>query len=307
MKVKVSKFTGCSHERLSLNSCQNCPDYQICEFKAYEVKHNKMVERSRMLTAKLTKFLVFTLVVSFILSSIASFDTQEKIMSYKSVAEIRTEEPINLSEKEVTEQTENMGLQETEGEILETEEAQETIESTTELIDETTTIPVTELTVPFQPTILKGYKISPDGPYAQYVYILSEEDMIYIAKVVWAEARGECYEGKVAVAAVVLNRYFSNDPCFDRTSILAIIKQEAQFASISNVTMGDLENVPDCMKAVEDACKGWDPTREVFEKGALYFYNPNDISGWQAEIREGIKVMVIGNHNFHYDFEKVEE
>ena len=58
--------------------------------------------------------------------------------------------------------------------------------------------------------------------------------------------------------------------------------------------------------AVEDACKGWDPTRAEFENGALFFYNPKKISGYQAQIREGIKVMVIGNHNFHENFDKIE-
>ena len=71
--------------------------------------------------------------------------------------------------------------------------------------------------------------------------------------------------------------------------------------------MQDLEEYPDCMEAVEVACKGFDPTREVFKQGALYFYSPKLVTGKEKEIREGIKVMVIGNHNFHYDFEKVVE
>ena len=324
--MKSSKFTGCPHERLSFNSCQNCPDYESCEFRAFEARHNKRVVRAMAVTANLASFLAFTLVVSFILSFIASFDTQVNIMSYAEATEIRTEEPSNLYETEVTEQTEETGTQEnecetleTEGEMLETEsETQETecdqnettdatnqaiaIEATEEATDATT-----ETVTHYEPMMIEGFKISADGPYDQYVYILSEEDMIYIAKMVWAEARGECYEGKVAVAAVALNRYFCDDPFFDRTSILTILKQDSQFASISNVTSWNLDCVPDCMRAVEDACKGWDPTREMFDEGALYFYNPNDVYGWQASVREGIKVMVIGNHNFHYDFVKVEE
>jgi len=153
-------------------------------------------------------------------------------------------------------------------------------------------------------TTLKA-KISPDGPSSRYYYNISEEDKIIIAKVVWAESRGECFEGKVAVAAVVLNRYYSEIPYFDTESIETVVKQPYQFASISNVTEKELEEYPDCMKAVEAACKGWDPTRKVFDEGALYFYNPKYVSGYQAEIREGIRVMRIGNHNFHFDFEKV--
>lgn len=149
-------------------------------------------------------------------------------------------------------------------------------------------------------------ELSAYGPSDTYYYDISEEDKILIARVVWAESRGECFEGKVAVAAVVLNRYYSGISYFDTESILAVATQPYQFASIENVTLEDLEENPDCMKAVEAACKGWDPTREMFSKGALYFYAPKYVSGYQAEIREGIRVLVIGNHNFHYDFEKVE-
>lgn len=156
----------------------------------------------------------------------------------------------------------------------------------------------------YKPTKLSGYEISATGPYERYIYILSEEDMKIIAKLVWAEARGECYKGKVAVAATVLNRYFSDNPFFSRESILHTATQKGQFASICNVTDCDLNAVPECMQAVEDACRGWDPTRETFEEGALYFYAPKGVKGYQAEIRREIKVMVIENHNFHFDFEK---
>lgn len=154
----------------------------------------------------------------------------------------------------------------------------------------------------------KKAKLSAEGPSDTYYYDISEEEKVMIAKLVWAEARGESYEGKVAVAAVVLNRYRfeENDYDFDNESISSIILQKNQFASISKATSDELAANPDCMKAVEDACKGYDPTRETFENGALYFYNPKYVKGEEKEKREGIKIMVIGNHNFHYDFKKVE-
>lgn len=149
-------------------------------------------------------------------------------------------------------------------------------------------------------------KLSAKGPGKVYYYSLTQKEKIMMAKLVWAEARGECYEGKVAVAAVVLNRYRfeENEWDFKNDSIESIILQKNQFASISNVTMQDLEEYPDCMKAVEAACKGYDPTRSTFKDGALYFYDPDEVNGKQKEIREGIKVMPIGGHNFHVDFEK---
>ena len=151
-------------------------------------------------------------------------------------------------------------------------------------------------------------RLSAQGPGKVYYYNLSKEEKIMMAKLVWAEARGECYEGKVAVAAVVLNRYRfdENEWDFKNDSIESIILQKNQFASISNVTMQDLEEYPDCLRSVEDACKGYDPTRARFKDGALYFFAPDLLSEKAKKDREGIEVMPIDGHNFHVNFEKVD-
>lgn len=186
-------------------------------------------------------------------------------------------------------------------------EVKATAETSSTTVQETTTMQIeTAEVVDKMEEVVKKAKISAYKPSEEYYYSISEEDKILIAKVVWAESRGECFEGKVAVAAVILNRYFNGEgQAFDRSSIKAVVTQKSQFASISKVTMEDLEANPECMEAVEDACKGWDPTRQIFEEGACFFYAPKGVTGYQAEIREGIKVLVIGNHNFHADFEKI--
>ncbi len=136
-----------------------------------------------------------------------------------------------------------------------------------------------------------------------YFYNISQEDKINMAKVVYVEARGEEFEGQVAVAAVILNRYYCSDPnCFDTDSIYSVITQRGQFCDISHVSNENLNECPSCFEAVEAACKGWDPTRRMFEDGALYFYAPAGVTGYQAEIREGVKGLNIGNHRFHIDF-----
>ncbi len=145
-------------------------------------------------------------------------------------------------------------------------------------------------------------QISFVGPSEEYYYTFSKEEKVCIAKLVYAEARGEEFKGKVAVAAVAINRYFSDISWYDCSSIYAVITQKYQFADISGVTMQDLENNPECMEAVEAACKGWDPTREVFPEGARYFYAPDLIGPEEASRREGVLVLQIGGHNFHNDF-----
>lgn len=115
----------------------------------------------------------------------------------------------------------------------------------------------------------------------------TKSDLNLLARLVHAEAKGESYKGKVAVAAVVLNRVESS--LFPNT-IYGVIYQKGQFSPVSN---GSIKNEPsaDAINAARDALNGTDPTG-----GALYFYNPRATSDrW---IRTRTVKTVIGNHTF---------
>ena len=108
-----------------------------------------------------------------------------------------------------------------------------------------------------------------------------------LAKLVYAEARGETYKGQVAVAAVVLNRVAS--AAFPNT-ISGVIYQSGAFSCVSN---GSINQAPDstAIRAARDALNGWDPTG-----GCLYYYNPRATDDrW---IRTRTVKTVIGNHSF---------
>lgn len=108
-----------------------------------------------------------------------------------------------------------------------------------------------------------------------------------LAKLVYAEARGESYKGQVAVAAVVLNRVTSSE--FPNT-ISGVVYQKNAFSCVDN---GSINNTPDSssIKAALDALNGWDPTG-----GCLYYYNPKKTDDkW---IRTRTVTTVIGNHHF---------
>ena len=108
-----------------------------------------------------------------------------------------------------------------------------------------------------------------------------------LAKLVYAEARGEPYKGQVAVAAVVLNRVRSAS--FPNT-ISGVIYQRNAFTCVNN---GSINNTPDsaCIRAALDALNGWDPTG-----GCLYYYNPKTATdNW---IRTRTVQTVIGRHSF---------
>ena len=127
---------------------------------------------------------------------------------------------------------------------------------------------------------------SSGGSAAASAGILSADHRL-LAKLVYAEARGETYKGQVAVAAVVLNRVAS--AAFPNT-ISGVVYQSGAFSCVSN---GAINNTPDstAIRAALDALNGWDPTG-----GCLYYYNPRATGDkW---IRTRTVKTVIGNHSF---------
>lgn len=127
----------------------------------------------------------------------------------------------------------------------------------------------------------------PYGRIAVSASAASAHDVSLLAHLVYAEARGEVYKGKVAVAAVVLNRVRS--PKFPNT-ISGVIYQKSAFSSVAN---GQINKGPDaeCTRAAREALNGWDPTG-----GCLFFYNKKDIKSTWILSRK-VK-LTIGNHSF---------
>lgn len=115
----------------------------------------------------------------------------------------------------------------------------------------------------------------------------SSSDLNLLARVVHGEARGEPYKGKVAVAAVVLNRVESSS--FPNT-IAGVVYQSGAFSAVKD---GQINLTPDSesIRAAQDALNGWDPTG-----GCLYYYNPNTAT--DSWIRTRTVKTVIGRHYF---------
>jgi len=115
----------------------------------------------------------------------------------------------------------------------------------------------------------------------------SWRDLQLMAGVVNGEARGEPFIGQVAVAAVILNRLRNAN--FPKT-IAGIIYQPGAFTAVAD---GQIHAplVSSCMRAVNAAVGGWDPTN-----GALYYWNPVTATNkwvWSRPI-----ITKIGNHVF---------
>ncbi len=122
-----------------------------------------------------------------------------------------------------------------------------------------------------------------------YAVNASANDKQLLARAVNGEARGEPYEGQVAVAAVILNRVRHSS--FPNT-ISGVIYQPGAFTAVSD---GQI-NVPidpnsTVYKACTDALSGWDPSN-----GAIYYFNPDTATNkwiWSRPL-----IVKIGKHRF---------
>ncbi len=114
-------------------------------------------------------------------------------------------------------------------------------------------------------------------------------DVQLLARAINGEARGESYEGQVAVGAVILNRVAHSS--FPNT-IAGVIYQPGAFTAVSdgqiNIAIDEKSTV---VKAARDALNGWDPTG-----GAIYYFNPNTATSKWIWSRPYIKT--IGKHRF---------
>lgn len=115
----------------------------------------------------------------------------------------------------------------------------------------------------------------------------NSSDLNLLSRLVYGEARGEPYNGQVAVAAVVLNRVKNSS--FPNT-IAGVIYQKGAFDVVSD---GQINLTPNdtAKKAAQDALNGWDPTN-----GAIYYFNPSTATNkwiWSRPM-----TVTIGKHRF---------
>ena len=116
----------------------------------------------------------------------------------------------------------------------------------------------------------------------------SESELDMLAKIIYAEARGENYNGKVAVGAVIMNRIKSSK--YPNT-IREVIFAPKQFSPVSNGTYYSAKPGEAEYQAAKDALNGVDPTN-----GALTFYAYTyTYSAYHESMHH---TATIGNHKF---------
>jgi len=125
--------------------------------------------------------------------------------------------------------------------------------------------------------------------YSPWDTSYTHDELMLMARVIYGEAAGEPYIGKVAVGAVVLNRVRS--PLFPDT-IAEVIYEPWQFSCVGNWMFNSYPD-QDSIRAAKDALAGWDPTG-----GALYYFNYHIVTNswlWSKPV-----ARIIGNHLFTY-------
>ena len=134
---------------------------------------------------------------------------------------------------------------------------------------------------------LAYYSLDNKAEKRETVINLNDEEIMLLSKLVAGEARGESYEGQVAVAAVVINRV--KDSRFPNT-LEGVIYQKNAFSVVKNGKI-NAEPTSSTYRAAQEALYGNDPTND-----AIYFWNP-DIStcSWINTLNPHLR---IGNHVF---------
>ncbi|MFW6230385.1 MAG: cell wall hydrolase [Halanaerobium sp.] len=128
----------------------------------------------------------------------------------------------------------------------------------------------------------------PDSENISSKINVSRDEIMLLARIIYAEARGEAANGKVAVGSVIVNRV--EDENFP-DNIRDVILEQGQFSSLLD---GQANLYPDqnAIDAAKAALLGYDPTHQ-----SIFFYNPATATNL-AWISNRPVVKNIGGHVF---------
>ena len=141
----------------------------------------------------------------------------------------------------------------------------------------------------------KNVEISLDGhktPFSSIDTTYTDDDLLWLGRIIHAESEGEPISGKIAIGNVILNRVKS--PLFPDT-IYGVIFDRTHAVQFEPVLNGAIYNSPgeDSIKAAKHALSGTDVAGN-----SLYFFNPKKAgSNWISKNRQ--YYTTIQNHDFY--------
>ena len=119
------------------------------------------------------------------------------------------------------------------------------------------------------------------------------DEVYWLSRIIHAEAGGECFDGKIAVGNVVLNRVKSDQY---PNSIYGVIFDFRHGIQFTPAYTGTIYNTPssESIIAAKICLEGYE-----IVPGALFFFNPRiATTNWISQNRPFAKR--IGNHDFYY-------
>lgn len=156
---------------------------------------------------------------------------------------------------------------------------------TSEELSALPTITAAEVTAPTEATPAEATPPTTSEPPSRFSVIeVSEDDVETLARLVWLEARGEPFEGQVAVVEVVLNRILS--PAFPDTVEEVVYQSEpvTQFSPATRIP--DTTPGKEQYRAVEEALTAEKP---ITDADVVYF---------STSPQNEREFAIIGNHVF---------
>ena len=151
-----------------------------------------------------------------------------------------------------------------------------------------------------QQKLAEELKLSQEAANAEWRDIsqvtITEEDITMLANLIYCEARGESYEGKLAVASVVINRILSSKY---PDTMAGVIYQKSQFAPVTSTKNSFVEalaydkaaNSDGCYRAAREAASGITNV-----SNCVYFQT---LAYLERVDRLDVVRYSIGNHGFY--------
>lgn len=115
------------------------------------------------------------------------------------------------------------------------------------------------------------------------------DDLLWLARIIHVEAGNQPFEGRVAVANVVLHRVQSSR--FPNT-VYAVLHQKNQFTSVNRAGFSTLKPCQTCLDAAAAALNGTDVV-----PGCKWFISKQVSSSWAT--KNATYYVSIGNHKFY--------
>lgn len=116
------------------------------------------------------------------------------------------------------------------------------------------------------------------------------EELDLLARVVYGEARGESFEGKLAVASVVMNRL--EDSRFGDT-LEEVVYQRGQFDCVTQKDWEEWQPDAECYKAAQQVLAG----HRSLPPDIIFFHNPKTSTD-RSQVNRVRVYKTIGNHAF---------